>query len=383
MGFFNIFKKDIKTVEHTDVVWKPGMTADELAAEKAAKTAEQPAPQKPETQPEPVAVTPQTDEDIPTVTETKEKPQNNTGGFFSRLVRGLSKTSDKLVGGMGAIFLGRKEIDDELLDELEELFITSDIGVKTATDIIESVRDEVSRNILKNPEELKAALKKKLEAILSIDNGLKVVDKKPYVILIVGVNGTGKTTSIAKLAKMFKDEGNSVALVAGDTFRAAAIDQLAEWAGRIGIPIIRQQEGSDAAAVIYDGIEHAKAKGYDVVICDTAGRLHTKTNLMEELKKVERVIKKSMPDAPHETLLVLDATSGQNAVQQADIFNKTTPLSGIVLTKLDGTAKGGVIVGIVDELGIPVKFIGFGEGMEDLRPFEAHTFIEALFTRTK
>lgn len=300
---------------------------------------------------------------------------------FSRLVSGLSKTSDRLVGGMSSIFLGRKTIDEDLLEELEELFISADIGVNTTSRIIDSVREEVARNVLRDPEQLKEALRKKLEETVSLDNHLVEAEKAPYVILVVGVNGTGKTTSIAKLAKMFKDSGKSVAVVAGDTFRAAATQQLTEWAGRIGVPVIRQSEGSDSAAVIFDGIESAKARGYDVLICDTAGRLHTKTNLMDELKKVVRVMKKAMPESPHETLLVLDANSGQNAVNQAQIFHEAVGLTGLVLTKLDGTAKGGVIIGIVDELKLPVKFIGFGEGMDDLRPFDAHQFVDALFTQ--
>jgi len=284
---------------------------------------------------------------------------------------------------METIFVGKKEIDEELLEELEELFVTSDMGVSTTMKIIEDIRSDVSRKILKNPEELKKALKEKLISILSMENELVKTEDTPYIILVTGVNGAGKTTSIAKLAKMFKEQNMSVMLAAGDTFRAAAIEQLEIWGERVGVPVVKQKAGSDSAAVIYDAVLSAKSKNIDVVIADTAGRLHTKENLMNELKKIKRVIHKEMPDAPHEILLVLDATSGQNAVSQAKAFQSEIGATGVVLTKLDGTAKGGVIVGIVDELKIPVKFIGFGEGMEDLKPFDAREFVEALFGAEK
>lgn len=308
-----------------------------------------------------------------------KQPAKDKKGLLNRLSLGLSKTSGKLVGGMGNIFLGKKAIDDDLLDELEELFITSDIGVSTTIKIIEEVRDDVSRKVLKSPEDLRIALKKKLFNILDIDNSLVQTDDHPYVVLVIGVNGAGKTTSIAKLANMFKNEGLKTMLAAGDTFRAAAVDQLKIWADRVGVPVISQGEGSDPAAVIFDAVQSAKAKKYDVLIADTAGRLHTKYNLMNELEKIVRVMKKELPEAPHEFLLVLDATNGQNAISQAKAFSEVVGATGIILTKLDGTAKGGVIVGIVDELHIPVKFIGFGEGMEDLRPFDARDFVDALF----
>ncbi len=299
--------------------------------------------------------------------------------FLGKLKAGLSKTSDKFTGGLENIFLGRKTIGEDLLEELEELLITSDMGVQTSMKIIESVREEVSRKTLKDPAELRNSLKRKILEIISMDNSLNQVEEKPYMVIVVGVNGTGKTTSIAKLAKMFKDSGLKTVLAAGDTFRAAAVDQLAVWAERAGVPIIRQAEGSDPAAVIYDAVQSAKAKGFDVLIADTAGRLHNKFNLMKELEKIFRVIRKEMPSAPHEVLLVLDATSGQNALAQAKKFHEEVGITGIILTKLDGTAKGGAIIGIVDELRIPVKFIGFGEGMDDLRPFDAESFVEALF----
>jgi len=311
--------------------------------------------------------------------EKKREDEAKRSGVFGRLKKGISKTSGKIIGGMETIFLGKKEIDEELLDELEELFVTSDIGVSTTMKIIDDIRSDVSRKILKNPQELKNALKQKLIEMLDIDNELVKTDDRPYVILVTGVNGAGKTTSIAKLAKMFKENGMSVILAAGDTFRAAAIEQLEIWGERVGVPVIKQKTGSDSAAVIYDAILSAKSKNVDVVIADTAGRLHTKDNLMNELKKISRVVKKEMPDAPHEVLLVLDATSGQNAVAQAKTFGSEIGVTGVILTKLDGTAKGGVIVGIVDEMQLPVKFIGFGESMDDLKPFDAREFVEALF----
>lgn len=311
--------------------------------------------------------------------EKIEHSNENKVSFLKRLRNGLSKTSDKIVGGMETVLFGKKVIDEDLLEELEELFISADVGVATTLKIIDKVRKDVSRKILKNPSELKKYIKEEVFNILNVDNRLKMADQKPYVVLVVGVNGAGKTTSIAKLAKMFKDNGLKVLLAAGDTFRAAAIEQLCIWGERVKVPVVKQAQGSDSAAVIFDAVASAKAKGYDVVIADTAGRLHTKHNLMNELAKVKRVIQKEIPDAPHEVLLVLDATSGQNAVMQAKAFKSDVGVTGIILTKLDGTAKGGVIVGIVDELNIPVKFIGFGESLEDLKPFDARSFVDALF----
>ncbi|MCX8083976.1 MAG: signal recognition particle-docking protein FtsY [Calditerrivibrio sp.] len=311
----------------------------------------------------------------------EKKAQKDELGLLERLKSGLAKTSTKLVGGLENIIFGKKKIDAELFDELEELFITADVGVNTTLKIIEKVKSDVSRNVLKDPSELKNAIKNELINILSIKNELNTTEDKPFVMLIVGVNGTGKTTTIAKLANMFKNNGYSVILAAGDTFRAAAIEQLQVWGDRVGVPVIRQSEGSDSAAVIFDAVESAKAKGVEIVIADTAGRLHNKFNLMNELKKVVKVIKKTIPSAPHEVLLVIDATSGQNAIEQARRFKEEIGVTGIVLTKLDGTAKGGVIVGIVDETGIPVKFIGFGEKMDDLKPFDAKLFVDALFDK--
>ncbi|MGA1846662.1 signal recognition particle-docking protein FtsY [Deferribacter abyssi] len=366
MGFFNIFKKkkSEKIEEKKTEVLESEELLDENVEDKGDSHSEE--------------LIKAFERDVVQEIDTS-KNEDESQSFFKRLKKGLSKTSDKLVGGIETIFLGKKEIDEDLLEELEELFVTSDVGVNTTLKIIDEVREEVSRKVLKNPEELKNSIKSKILNILSLDNSLKQVDEKPYVILVVGVNGVGKTTTIAKLAKMFKDNGLKTVLAAGDTFRAAAIDQLQVWADRVGVHLIKQKEGSDPAAVIYDAVVSAKSKGVDVLIADTAGRLHTKFNLMNELKKIVRVIKKEIPEAPHEILLVLDATSGQNAVNQAKIFSEAVGVTGIVLTKLDGTAKGGVIVGIVDELKIPVKFIGFGEKIDDLKPFNAQTFVDALF----
>jgi fused signal recognition particle receptor len=374
MGFFSIFKKkkdDVNkqqedTAEQIETPQKIEEEQPEEIIEEAVEEVLQETPEE-----EPV-------EEKPERFETAEKPAVKQG-FFKRLKAGLSKTSGKLVGGMETIFLGKKEIDEELLDELEELFITSDVGVATTMKIIDEVRDQVDRKTLKNPEELKESIKKQMLEILDLPNDLQSTEDKPYVLMVVGVNGTGKTTSIAKMAKMFKEQGLKTCLAAGDTFRAAAIDQLCVWADRVDIPVVKQSAGSDSAAVIFDAISSGRSKGYDVVICDTAGRLHNKFNLMKELEKIVRVAKKELPDAPHEILLVLDATSGQNALQQAQKFHEDIGLTGIVLTKLDGTAKGGAIIGIVDELKVPVKFIGFGEGIDDLKPFNATDFVDALF----
>ncbi|MBZ4672879.1 MAG: ftsY [Deferribacteraceae bacterium] len=367
MGFFDIFKKkksaEVKESETDVQLIEENKLSEEILDKKDAEV-EDIFEEKP----------------VEDVVSVKNEPvKEDKVSIFKRLKNGLSKTSDKIVGGMESVLLGKKVIDEDLLEELEELFISADVGVATTLKVIDKVRKDVSRKVLKNPSELKKYIKEEVFKILNIDNSLKMTDQKPYVVLVVGVNGAGKTTSIAKLAKMFKDSGLKVLLAAGDTFRAAAIEQLCIWGERVGVPVVKQTQGSDSAAVIFDAVASAKAKGYDVIIADTAGRLHTKHNLMNELTKVKRVIQKEISDAPHEVLLVLDATSGQNAVMQAKAFKSDVDVTGIVLTKLDGTAKGGVIVGIVDELGIPVKFIGFGESMEDLKPFDARNFVDALF----
>ncbi len=294
---------------------------------------------------------------------------------------GLEKTSSKLGEGLATIFLGKKEIDAESLEELEEILITSDLGVAATDLILENVRSSYKRGVLKDKSTLVQAIKQEIVEILKPQepSDEEIENNKPYVILVSGVNGVGKTTSIAKLANMYKNMGKKVMVAAGDTFRAAAADQLTEWANRLDIPIVKQGDGSDPAAVVHDGVNSAIAKGMDILIADTAGRLHTKHNLMQELIKIERVVSKLIPNAPHEKLLVLDATSGQNAISQAKAFKEAIGINALVLTKLDGTAKGGVLVSIVHELGLPVKYIGFGEGVDDLRPFDAELFADALF----
>jgi fused signal recognition particle receptor len=275
--------------------------------------------------------------------------------------------------------LGKKVIDEDLLDELEMLLITADIGINTTDKVLESVRQNASRKVLKDSDSLYAFLKEALTKLLIEDNQLNTDTNETFVILVVGINGAGKTTTIGKLAKSFQNQGKSVMLAAGDTFRAAAVEQLKVWGERNEIPVVAQTTGSDAASVIYDAYESAKAKNIDILIADTAGRLHTQGNLMQELEKIKRVLKKHNENAPHETMLVIDGGSGQNAINQAKEFNKTVGLSGISITKLDGTAKGGVVFAISDELKLPVRYIGVGEGINDLKPFNAKKFVDALF----
>jgi fused signal recognition particle receptor len=326
-----------------------------IAATPAATTNSEPAPQKPAA-----------DRDSP--------------GFFARLRRGLSRTSDNLMDGMGNLFLGRKEIDADLLEELESRLLLADVGVEATMEIIESLTRRVSRKELTETAALQGALKEELLALLKpSEQALEVSGHKPYVILMVGVNGVGKTTTIGKLAKRFQAGGRSVMLAAGDTFRAAAVEQLQVWGERNDVPVIAQHTGADSASVVFDALQAAQARGIDVLIADTAGRLHNKDNLMEELKKVVRVMGKLDDSAPHEVMLVLDAGTGQNALAQADNFRQWVGVSGITLTKLDGTAKGGVIFAIARKLGLPIRFIGIGEQAEDLRPFAAEEFVEALF----
>jgi len=280
------------------------------------------------------------------------------------------------------LFLGKKEIDAELLENLEEILITADLGVNTTMDLLDDVRTRVSRRELNDPPALKQALKEK---ILSFFEGyeqpaeLKKPENGPLVIMVIGVNGVGKTTTIGKLAHKFVTAGNSVLLVAADTFRAAAIDQVKSWGERVGVEVVAKQPGADPSSVIYDAMDYAAPRDFDVIIIDTAGRLHTKVNLMEELKKIKRVIDKKVAGAPHEIMLILDATTGQNSISQAKLFNEAVDITGLTLTKLDGTAKGGIVINICHEMKIPLRFIGIGEKMEDLREFDPHEFIEALF----
>ena len=291
----------------------------------------------------------------------------------------LFKSKLRLGDGLSSLLIGKKQIDDELLEELEILMISADIGIQTTDKIIESVRKKASRKELKDGDSLYQLIKIELEALLVKDNLLEPVSDSTFVILVVGINGAGKTTTIGKLAKSFQSQGKSVMLAAGDTFRAAAVEQLQIWGERNEIPVIAQKTGADAASVVYDAYQSAAAKNIDILIADTAGRLHTQDNLMQELEKIKRVLKKHNDKSPHETLLVIDGGSGQNAVQQANEFHKSIELSGIAVTKLDGTAKGGVLFAISDSLNLPIRYIGIGEAIDDLKPFHAKDFINALF----
>ncbi|SMN14939.1 Signal recognition particle receptor protein FtsY (=alpha subunit) (TC 3.A.5.1.1) [uncultured Candidatus Thioglobus sp.] len=291
----------------------------------------------------------------------------------------LAKSRQKLGAGLSSLLLGKKNIDEDLLEALEILLITADIGINTTDKILESVRKNASRKILKDSDALYDFLKDELAKLLIEDNQLNINSSETFVILVVGVNGAGKTTTIGKLAKSFQNQGKSVMLAAGDTFRAAAVEQLKVWGKRNDITVVAQGTGADAASVIFDAYQSAQAKNIDILIADTAGRLHTQDNLMQELTKIKRVITKQNENAPHEVMLVIDGGSGQNAINQAKEFNKAVSLSGISITKLDGTAKGGVLFAISDELNLPIRYIGVGEGIDDLKPFKAKEFIEALF----
>jgi len=311
--------------------------------------------------------------------QEQEKPTKE--GFFARLKRSLLKTKENLGSGFISLFRGKK-IDDDLFEELEEQLLIADVGVETTRKIIANLTEGASRKQLKDAEALYGLLKEEMGEILAkVDEPLNVDGKTPFVILMVGVNGVGKTTTIGKLARQFEQQGKSVMLAAGDTFRAAAVEQLQVWGQRNNIPVIAQHTGADSASVIFDAIQAAKARNVDVLIADTAGRLQNKSHLMEELKKIVRVMKKLDEDAPHEVMLTIDASTGQNAISQAKLFHEAVGLTGITLTKLDGTAKGGVIFSVADQFGIPIRYIGVGERIEDLRPFKADDFIEALFAR--
>ncbi len=302
-------------------------------------------------------------------------------GFFSKLVAGLTKTRDNIVSGIDSIFNGFSSIDDEFYEELEEILIMGDIGINATTSIMDDLKEKVKENKIKNPVDCKELLINSIKEQMELGDNAYEFENKMSIILVIGVNGVGKTTSVGKLAGQLKEKGKKVIVAAADTFRAAAIEQLTEWAHRAGVDIIAQQEGSDPAAVIYDAIAAAKSRKADVLICDTAGRLHNKKNLMEELKKIDRVINREFPEAYRENLIVLDGTTGQNALSQLKQFKEATDVSGIILTKLDGTAKGGIAVAIQAEYGIPVKYIGIGEQIEDLQKFHAEDFVNALFKR--
>ncbi|MCJ7595461.1 MAG: signal recognition particle-docking protein FtsY [Desulfobacterales bacterium] len=312
----------------------------------------------------------------------KEKEENKEKkGLFSRLKEGLSKTRSGFAGRLDQLILGKKEINGDLLEELEEILYTSDLGVATTRELIEGVQAALARKELDSPEKLKGALKAHILTFLEVSEAEHRMPGpgEPLVILVIGVNGVGKTTTIGKAGHYFVGEGKSVMFVAADTFRAAAVEQLEIWGERVGAEVIKQKEGSDPSAVVFDALSAALSRGTDVVLIDTAGRLHTKTNLMDELLKIHRVAGRKLPGAPHEVWLVLDATTGQNAIAQAEIFHKTLGITGIILTKLDGTAKGGIVVGISHQLGLPIRFIGIGERLDDLRPFDAKDFVDAIF----
>lgn len=362
----DIDEDDVEAIEEEALVPE---SADETPAETETDT-EIETESETDAKPEPETPAPSQD--------TQEKPKKQ--GFFARLKKQLAKTSAGLTEGFADLFLGKKEIDDEILEELETRLLLADVGINATERMLESIREEVSRKALSNQDELFKALSHKMEEILTpVEEPLVIDDAKaPYIILMVGVNGVGKTTTIGKLAKKFQAEGKSVMLAAGDTFRAAAVEQLKVWGERNHIPVVSQKDGADPASVIFDAIESAKAKKVDILIADTAGRLHTDSGLMKELEKIHRVTKRLDETAPHEVMLVVDAGTGQNALNQARQFNEFVPLSGISFTKMDGTAKGGIIFAIADELKIPVRFIGVGEGIDDLRPFNAKEFVEAL-----
>ena len=311
----------------------------------------------------------------------KHKEKEKDKRFFERLRQGLSRTRSGLTGRLDQVIFGSKEINDVLLEELEEILFTADLGVVTTQELIQMVQSGVARKELDNPEKLKSALREHIRSFLHVP---EVAHKgpepgEPLVIMVIGVNGVGKTTTIGKAAHHFKAEGKEVVLVAADTFRAAAIEQLVIWGERVGAGVIKQSPETDPSAVVFDAISAAVSRKIDIVVIDTAGRLHTKINLMDELRKIHRVAGRKLPGAPHEVWLVLDATTGQNAISQAEMFHKALGVTGIILTKLDGTAKGGIVVGISHQLGLPIKFIGIGEKIDDLRPFDADEFVDALF----
>ncbi|NIF38984.1 signal recognition particle-docking protein FtsY [Enterobacter sp. Tr-810] len=368
------WQAEAETVEIVEAVeeeaeLEPELTDEELEAQALAAEAAE----------EAVIVVPEEEQAEDDVAQEQEKPTKE--GFFARLKRSLLKTKENLGSGFISLFRGKK-IDDDLFEELEEQLLIADVGVETTRKIITSLTEGASRKQLRDAEALYGLLKDEMGEILAkVDEPLNIEGKTPFVILMVGVNGVGKTTTIGKLARQFEQQGKSVMLAAGDTFRAAAVEQLQVWGQRNNIPVIAQHTGADSASVIFDAIQAAKARNVDVLIADTAGRLQNKSHLMEELKKIVRVMKKLDDEAPHEIMLTIDASTGQNAISQAKLFHEAVGLTGITLTKLDGTAKGGVIFSVADQFGIPIRYIGVGERIEDLRPFKADDFIEALFAR--
>ncbi len=320
--------------------------------------------------------------ETPIVREVEtEEPAKKKPGFFEKLMSGLTKTRDDISNKIDGILKSYKKIDEELFDDLEEVLVTADVGVNTTMELIDRLRERVKEEKINEPEEVKTLLKDEIKKLMleSVSDNKLNLEPSPALILVVGVNGVGKTTTIGKLSNNFKKQGKKVLIAAGDTFRAAAIEQLEEWGNRAGVEVIAHSEGADPAAVIYDGIQAAKARKTDILICDTAGRLHNKSNLMNELNKIFRVAEREYGDATKEVLLVLDATTGQNAINQAKVFKEVANITGVALTKLDGTAKGGVIIALQAELKIPVKLVGVGEGIEDLQPFIVEDFVEAIF----
>ncbi|WP_048959020.1 signal recognition particle-docking protein FtsY [Enterobacter bugandensis] len=368
------WQAEAETVEIVEAVeeeaaLEPELTDEELEAQALAAEAAE----------EAVIVVPVEEQAEEEIVQEQEKPTKE--GFFARLKRSLLKTKENLGSGFISLFRGKK-IDDDLFEELEEQLLIADVGVETTRKIIANLTEGASRKQLRDAEALYGLLKDEMGEILAkVDEPLNIEGKTPFVILMVGVNGVGKTTTIGKLARQLEQQGKSVMLAAGDTFRAAAVEQLQVWGQRNNIPVIAQHTGADSASVIFDAIQAAKSRNVDVLIADTAGRLQNKSHLMEELKKIVRVMKKLDEDAPHEIMLTIDASTGQNAISQAKLFHEAVGLTGITLTKLDGTAKGGVIFSVADQFGIPIRYIGVGERIEDLRPFKADDFIEALFAR--
>ena len=302
-------------------------------------------------------------------------------GFFDKLKEGLNKTKNSFNEKINNVFSNFRKVDEELLEELEEVLIMSDIGVDASTEIISNLRNRIKKEKIEDEEDVKLALREEMEKILSLDDNDLKLDTTPSVILVVGVNGVGKTTSIGKIANKLKKEGKKVLVAAADTFRAAAVEQLEIWTNRANVDIVKKQEGADPASVVYDAVKKAREENYDVIICDTAGRLHNKKYLMDELAKINRVIDKELPDVSKETLLVLDATTGQNAISQVKVFKETVGLTGLILTKLDGSAKGGVVLGIVKENKIPIKFIGVGEQIDDMEKFNPKEFVSAIISK--
>ncbi len=370
--------EEVKAVveEKLDTAKETSEEAKEVVEEKL-ETAKEVSEEVKEVVEEKLETAKETSEEVKEVVEEKPKKL----GFFEKLKKGLSKTRDNFTEQISSIIKSYQKVDGELFEELEEVLITADVGIETTMDLIDNLRDRVKEEKVTDPEEVMGLLKSEIEKLMvreDLNYNMKV-ETSPAVILVVGVNGVGKTTTIGKMAARYKNEGKKVLVAAGDTFRAAAIEQLEEWGNRAGVDIISHNEGSDPAAVIFDGIQAAKARKTEILICDTAGRLHNKANLMNELSKISRVLENEYPEAEKEVLLVLDATTGQNAMSQAKVFKEAANITAIALTKLDGTAKGGVVIALQAELGVPIKFVGIGEGVEDLQAFNAKDFIDAIF----